>query len=126
MFTARYGLGLYIQFTLCVLCGFENKQRLFHYTTLTGCPLELMRGFMFKFWRWLLDSIPGTGKRFFCAPNWSLLPPFQWMAAVLSLEVNRPWPETNRSSPFSPEVKNELSCTFTPSYAFIIRTGQLY
>jgi hypothetical protein len=31
VFTARYGLYL------CVLCGSQNKQRLFHCTTLTGC-----------------------------------------------------------------------------------------
>ena len=42
VFTARYGLGIYIQFHvpptqlyLCVLCGSENKKRLFPYTTLT-------------------------------------------------------------------------------------------
>ena len=42
MFTARYGLGLYIQFHvlptqlyLCVLCGSQNKQPLFPYTALT-------------------------------------------------------------------------------------------
>jgi hypothetical protein len=31
VFTARYGLYL------CVLCGSQNKQRLFHCTTLTDC-----------------------------------------------------------------------------------------
>ena len=43
VFTARYGLDLYIQFYvlptqlyLSVLCGSQNKQRLFHYTALTG------------------------------------------------------------------------------------------
>jgi len=42
VFTARYGLGLlYIILRsahtvyLCVLCGSENKQRLFPYTALT-------------------------------------------------------------------------------------------
>ena len=42
MFTARYGLGLHIIILrsahtvyLCVLCGSQNKQRLFPYTTLT-------------------------------------------------------------------------------------------
>jgi len=42
VFTARYGLGIYIQFYvlptqlyLCVLCGSQNKQGLFPYTALT-------------------------------------------------------------------------------------------
>ena len=41
MFTARYGLDVYIILRsahtvyLCVLCGSENKQRLFPYTALT-------------------------------------------------------------------------------------------
>jgi len=41
VFTARYGLGPYIilrsahTLYLCVLCGSENKQPLFPYTTLT-------------------------------------------------------------------------------------------
>jgi hypothetical protein len=36
VFTARYGPGPAHTVYLCVLCGFENKQRLFPYTTLTG------------------------------------------------------------------------------------------
>jgi len=35
VFTARYGLDLYIYFRLCVLCGSQNKQRLFPCTALT-------------------------------------------------------------------------------------------
>jgi hypothetical protein len=40
VFTARYGLSLILRSAhalyLCVLCGSLNKQRLFHYTPLTG------------------------------------------------------------------------------------------
>jgi len=61
VFTARYGLDVYIQFyvlfhtvNLCVLYGSENKQRLFPYTALrTNTVLHLKYSFV---WSWNLDT----------------------------------------------------------------------
>jgi len=37
-------------------------------------------------------------------------PPFQWLLGALSLGVKRPGRESDRSPPFSADVKNAWSC----------------
>jgi hypothetical protein len=45
--------------------------------------------------------------------------PIQRVPGSLSLGVKRPWREADHSPPSSAEVKNALSYTYTPQYAFM-------
>jgi hypothetical protein len=46
--------------------------------------------------------------------------PSQWVAGDLSLGVKQPEREADHSSPYSAEVKNAWSYTYTPQYAFMV------
>jgi hypothetical protein len=50
---------------------------------------------------------------------WPILPPIQWIAGALSLEVKRPGREADISLPSSAEVKNAWSYTSTLHYVFM-------
>lgn len=52
--------------------------------------------------------------------------PVQVVPGALSARVKRKYRDADHLPPSSVEVKNESSCNFTPSYAFVVCTGKSF
>jgi hypothetical protein len=64
-------------------------------------------------------SIPGRDRQFFSSPPRPNQPPIPWAQRALSLGLNLPGRQADRSPPTGADVKNARGYTSTPLYIFM-------